>query len=103
MAIERRETTAGNEAKGMKAHKFLGSLKDALMAAGREDTALPPALPAAASAHAASDDKIVIPAAAKPVSPSAEEAARLARIAPAPKVQDASPSPASEPDTPPTT
>src|SRR6185437_9827723 len=51
----------------------------------------------------ASDDKIVIPAAAKPVSPSAEEAARLARIAPAPKVQDTSPSSASEPDTPPTT
>ena len=69
MAIERRETTAGNEAKGMKAHKFLGSLKDALMAAGREDTALPPALPAVASAHAASDDKIVVPAPAKPVSP----------------------------------
>ena len=43
MAIERHETTAGNEAKGMKAHKFLGSLKDALMAAGREDTALPQA------------------------------------------------------------
>ena len=103
MAIERRETTAGNEAKGMKAHKFLGSLKDALMAAGREDTALPPALPAAASAHAASDDKIVVPAPAKPVSPSAEEAARLARLEPAPKVQDAGPPPASEPDTPPTT
>ena len=51
MAIERRETTAGNEAKGMKAHKFLGSLKDALMAAGREDTALPPALPAALPAQ----------------------------------------------------
>ena len=85
MAIERRETTAGNEAKGMKAHKFLGSLKDALMAAGREDTALPPALPAAASAHPASDDKIVVPAPAKAVSPSAEEAARLARLEPAPK------------------
>ena len=103
MAIERRETTAGNEAKGMKAHKFLGSLKDALMAAGREDTALPPALPAVASAHPASDDKIVVPAPAKAVSPSAEEAARLARLEPAPKVQDAGPPPASEPDTPPTT
>mgnify|MGYP001551092043 CR=1 FL=1 len=36
MAIERRETTAGSEAKAVKAHKFLGSLKDALLAAGRE-------------------------------------------------------------------
>ena len=92
MVIERRETTAGNEAKGMKAHKFLGSLKDALMAAGREDTALPPALPAAASAHAASDDKIVVPAPAKPVSPSAEEAARLARLKNAEKIEVQAPS-----------
>ncbi len=37
MAIERGETTAGNEAKAVKAHKFLGSLRDALMAAGRDD------------------------------------------------------------------
>ena len=92
MVIERRETTAGNEAKGMKAHKFLGSLKDALMAAGREDTALPPALPAAASAHAASDDKIVVPAPARPVSPSAEEAARLARLKNAEKIEVQAPS-----------
>ena len=51
MAIERGETTAGNGAKAVKAHKFLGSLKDALMAAGREDTA--PVAPPAASAPVA--------------------------------------------------
>jgi hypothetical protein len=35
MAIERGETTGGNEAKAAKAHKFLGSLREALLAAGR--------------------------------------------------------------------
>jgi hypothetical protein len=103
MAIERRETTAGNEAKAVKAHKFLGSLKDALLAAGREDTVSPPALPAAPSAHAVSDNKIAIAVPAKAASPSAEEAARLARLEPAPKIQDTNSSPAAEPDSPPTT
>ena len=103
MAIERRETTGGNEAKGMKAHKFLGSLKDALMAAGREDTAVPPAVPPALPANGASDDKIAVPAPAKVASPSAEEAARLARLEPAPRIENAQPSAVAELDSPPTT
>ncbi|CAA2142927.1 FHA domain-containing protein [Hyphomicrobium sp. ghe19] len=114
MAIERGETTAGNEAKAVKQHKFLGSLRDALMAAGRDDTApagaaraktpdsaaaapaSPPAAPVAAIA-----EKSPSVSAAAPEILSAEEAARLARTPPAPKVPDlAAPS---DPDQPPTT
>ena len=110
MAIERGETTAGNGAKSVKAHKFLGSLKDALLAAGREDT-VPAASPAASpttprppSATAASDDKGPPPLTAKPASPNAEEAARLARASAAAKVPDPALSSATkEADSPPTT
>jgi hypothetical protein len=112
MAIERGETTAGKEAKAMKAHKFLGSLKDALMAAGRDDTApaaaatptasapiaVPP-LPAAASKDAAPAE----PATPKQSSPSAEEAARLARTGPVIRIPDPNLTPANETDQPPTT
>ncbi len=110
MAIERGETTAGNGAKAVKAHKFLGSLKDALMAAGREDTA--PVAPPAASApvavtpqpqSATNEDKGQPPLTAKPASPSAEEAARLARAAAAKAPDPALASAAKEQDLPPTT
>ncbi|HML28222.1 MAG TPA: FHA domain-containing protein [Hyphomicrobium sp.] len=91
MAIERGETTSGNEAKGGKPHKFLGSLRDALMAAGRDDTspgaaaptpaksAAPPPAPAAKSEEASSPNTEVL---------SAEEAARLARTGPEPKIPE---------------
>lgn len=99
MAVERGETTAGNEAKAMKAHKFLGSLRDALMAAGRDDTApaaaAPAPIPASPAAGAApglaasSEEKIAPPSlAAKPEVLSAEEAARLARTGPEPKIPE---------------
>jgi FHA domain len=98
MAVERGETTAGNEAKAMKAHKFLGSLRDALMAAGRDDTAPaaavsapvpPPPATAVAGATASKEEKITPPPiTAKPEVLSAEEAARLARTGPEPKIPE---------------
>lgn len=105
-----RGDAAGFGAKGAKAHKFLGSLKDALMAASREDTApvkdgtpavvvKPSGVIAAALAQpaVAAGDK---PApASNPAVPSAEEAARLARTGPALKPFDR----AIESDAPPTT
>lgn len=108
------ETTAGNEAKAAKAHKFLGSLRDALMAAGRDDTA--PAPVAAASAavpapppsalagtSASKEDKITPQSpAAKPEALSAEEAARLARTGPEPKIPERLGVP-NDTDAPPTT
>jgi hypothetical protein len=98
MAIEQQETTSGNEAKGMKAHKFLGSLKDALLAAGRDDTPMtPPALPANGEAQ-----KPVSATQAKAPSPSADEAARLARAEQSIKLPEAATGVA-EPDAPPTT
>jgi hypothetical protein len=111
MAVERGETTGGNEAKGAKPHKFLGSLRDALMAAGREDTAVPPPPPAQArpqegvtpSPTATSNEKPPAPSPAqKSEIPSAEEAARLARTGPEPKIPEGFGLP-KEADAPPTT
>jgi hypothetical protein len=113
MAIERGETTAGNEAKGGRPHKFLGSLRDALMAAGRDETApaaavaapaqvqpvAPPPVPAARS-----EEPKPIPVAAASDSLSAEEAARLARTGPEPKIPERFGLPKEkEADSPPTT
>lgn len=84
MAIERGETTGGNEAKAVKAHKFLGSLREALLAAGKDDAPLeitPSPKPKSVSA-AANDGHTPPPLPPKPQSLSAEEAARLARTAP---------------------
>jgi len=86
MASERGETTGGNEAKAAKAHKFLGSLREALLAAGKDDAPLEIAQspkPRSVSA-AANDDHTPPPLPPKPQSLSAEEAARLARTAPEP-------------------
>ncbi len=111
MTIERGETTAGNEAKAVKQHKFLGSLRDALMAAGRDDTAPAgaarsnPAAPQAAASVApavAAVEKVSPPPVITPESPSAEEAARLARTPPEPKMPDRIAGP-NETDPPPTT
>ena len=111
MTIERGETTAGNEAKAVKQHKFLGSLRDALMAAGRDDTApagaarANPAVPqAAASAMppAAAAEKASPPPVPAPEIPSAEEAARLARTPLEPKMPDRTAGP-NETEQPPTT
>jgi hypothetical protein len=103
---ERGETTAGNEAKAAKGHKFLGSLRDALLAAGRDDAPIEiaPPKPAAAAAKPLDDEKGPPPLPPKPQSLSAEEAARLARTAPEPK--PAAPEPiaaAKDADVPPTT
>jgi hypothetical protein len=103
MAIEQQETTSGNEAKGMKAHKFLGSLKDALLAAGRDDTPMtPPALPPTAIPANGEAQKPASAAPAQATSPSAEEAARLARAEQSIRLPEAAP-PVAEPDAPPTT
>jgi hypothetical protein len=97
MADVRGETSAGGAALGARAGKFLGSLKDALVAAGREDS---PAAPLAAVPVTA----VAAPAAAMaPPLPSAEEAARLARTIPVARVLLTPPEPAIEPDAPPTT
>ncbi|MFT3732481.1 MAG: FHA domain-containing protein [Hyphomicrobium sp.] len=113
MSVERGETTAGNEAKGAKPHKFLGSLRDALMAAGRDETT--PGRPAVAAAPAKSpsppqvqaattDDVVPPPIASKPDVLSAEEAARLARSGPEPKIPEGlGLSKEKEADAPPTT
>ena len=68
------ETTAGHEAKAAKAHKFLGSLRDALMAAGRDDAPIemtPQPKPAPA-AKPITDEKAPPPLPPKPQSLSAE-------------------------------
>jgi hypothetical protein len=111
MAVERGETTAGNEAKSPKAHKFLGSLRDALLAAGRDDTVPGPApvpvkakpLSAApAPAPAGEENLAPPPPVTKPEVLSAEEAARLARSGPEPKIPEGLGRPP-ETDAPPTT
>jgi hypothetical protein len=105
MAVEG-ETTAGHEAKAAKAHKFLGSLRDALMAAGRDDAPIEMAQPPkpATSATPAADEQAPPPLPPKPQSLSAEEAARLARTAPEPKPEGSEPlDAANESDVPPTT
>ena len=83
MTGEGTETTGGREAK-VKAHKFLGSLKDALLAAGRdEQPAVPPPLAPPAPAAKSETDANASEATPRPSGPSAEEAARIARTAPA--------------------
>lgn len=80
------------EEKAVRAGRFLGSLKDALVAASRDDTQpgpkldLPPAPASTAAAPPAADLAAPQPAAAvaPPASPSAEEAARQARSAAGP-------------------
>ncbi|MFN0217683.1 MAG: FHA domain-containing protein [Hyphomicrobium sp.] len=87
MEHERGEASEGHAAKGAKPTGFFGSLKDALLAAGRDDT-VPAGVPAAPA---------VPPALAKPAAESvpaqasglsAEEAARLARAGAATKPVD---------------
>lgn len=111
MAVERGEPNAGNAEKAGKPHKFLGSLRDALMAAGRDDTAAPAASPSAQGSLAApppatpvkSEDKMTPPPLApKPEILSAEEAARLARSGPDGKIPERLGAPR-ETDAPPTT
>ncbi len=107
MAVERGETTAGNEAKAAKPHKFLGSLRDALMAAGRDETSPGPSpapAPTTASAPKAATktDDVPPPVISKPEVLSAEEAARLARMGPEPKNPESLSVP-NEKDAPPTT
>jgi hypothetical protein len=93
MIEERGEKPAdqnGQHAKMTKAGAFLGSLKDALLAAGRDEMPSSPAKFVAAPAAAASNVAIALrpalekvqaaaPAPVPAASPSAEEAARLAR------------------------
>ena len=101
MDHERGETTMSDDAKNAKANGFFGSLKDALMAAGRDDTqpaiaaqtpppikAAPPAS-AAAAAPVTPPSPAVAPVQAAPApSPSAEEAARIAKYGSAAKPAD---------------
>lgn len=110
MAIERGETTAGREAKGGKPHKFLGSLRDALTAAGRDETAPAPIAAAPAIVQPVAPPPVPVrsedpkPAPAAADSPSAEEAARLARTGPEPKIPERFSLPKEkESDAPPTT
>lgn len=93
MAIERGEESAGRAAaRAVKHPSLLGSLKDALRAAGREDggnggASLPEivhrAIPLAPAAGSHEPRTIAVQA---PEPPSAAEAARLARTLPADKV-----------------
>lgn len=105
MENERADDTAGGSPKGkVAANRFFGSLKDALLAAGRDELPGPPAngqphrqghaAPAAAPVPAAA------PAPAKALS--AEEAARLARTSVS-GGGDAAPAQATVSDGPPTT
>ncbi len=99
MTIERAEPVTGATPNGAKG--FLGSLKDALLAASRDE--LPVAVTPPATVKPA---KLIELAAVQPppialpaVIPRAEEAARLARTMPVPRAVDRH----SEPDAPPTT
>ncbi len=98
MATERGETSANNGARVVKGGRFLGSLKDALMAAGRDDAQ------GASVIVTPPDPKAVAAVSAQPMiqlappiqvvvapSPSAEEAARAARTMPAPKTAERQP------------
>ena len=91
MIEERGEKVVSDDAKA-KAAGFLGSLKDALLAAGRDEMPSSPArmaaqsipiTPIAPAAERATEADVK--AQAPQQSPSAEEAARLARAAPAPR------------------
>lgn len=102
MTIERGNESTAGAVKGAKAGRFLGSLKDALLAAGRDDApaAQMQVLPEEQKVHAKPAQAAVIalpppreperrdavasaPQAVLPPSPRAEEAARLARTIPA--------------------
>lgn len=111
MAGERGETSSGNAAKGgAKAHGFLGSLKDALLAAGRDETAPVVVEPAKAPDMDMKKLEVIAlppptPAAESPApqpSPSAAEAARMARNAATGRPAKAAMTPA-DADGPPTT
>ena len=116
MTIERGESNAGATVTGakagaVKAGSFLGSLKDALLAASRDELPVAAAVPAP---HAVTPPLPVV-AAAKvielpppPVSlpaviPRAEDAARIARTMPAPRSPSRSNDRLVEADAPPTT
>ena len=115
MTIERGQanalgTATGAKAGAVKAGRFLGSLKDALLAASRDELpaaavtagivvqqAVAPPLPVVAAVKAVElpPPPVSLPA----VIPRAEDAARLARTMPVPRAVDRH----SEPDAPPTT
>lgn len=82
MSVEGAEFSGEWDAKA-KAHKFLGSLKDALLAAGRDEhaAASPPPLAQVAPPAAVATSEAASPRPA--LGPSAEEAARMARTVPA--------------------
>lgn len=109
MIEERGEKTVADDAKAGKAAGFLGSLKDALLAAGRDEMPSSPARMAAQvipiTPIAPAADRPAQPAAAaQPAqSPSAEEAARLARAAPAAHRPEKITAPSVERDAVPTT
>jgi hypothetical protein len=112
MATDRGDMSADNEAKGGKPHKFLGSLRDALTAAGRDDTtpggapraAQPKGAAPSATPAAKNEEAMTTPPPLPPKSNvlSAEEAARLARTGPEPKIPESFAVP-KEKDAPPTT
>ena len=79
MDNERGDDAMAHEAKGAKPNGFFGTLKDALMAAGRDELADQPAASGPQKANAAATP--MAPAVAPPRL-SAEDAARLARSAP---------------------
>jgi hypothetical protein len=117
MIEERGEKAAdqnGQNAKLTKAGAFLGSLKDALLAAGRDEMPSSPAKFVAAPAAATSSVAIAFrpalekvqaaaPAQVPAASPSAEEAARLARATPATRPVERAPERPAEIDSVPTT
>ena len=117
MTVERSNETTGGAPKVAKAGRFLGSLKDALLAASRDE------LPAAANqaespanAKSAQPAMIALPPPrqverpvasianpATPATPSAEEAARMARTMPANRAIERTPDRHVEYASPPTT
>ena len=119
MIEERGEKSTANGGMVAKGAGFLGSLKDALLAAGRDEM---PSSPARLAANAPVAATLAKPAIAKPVvaasqaanpmpaasvastaSPSAEEAARMARTAPVARVADTPAEKPAEVDAVPTT
>lgn len=118
MSDERGEKSAGDDLKIVKGGGFLGSLKDALLAAGRDEMPSSPARmaaqpiaiqtlkpavakPALVAANTNASDGNANPPPAQ--SPSAEEAAKLARAAPAARTPDKNSAPTIERDAVPTT
>ena len=100
MTTERGQPSAGHGAKAIKAGRFLGSLKDALLAAGRDDAQGAAVIVTPAKNQ---ESKVVPVVAASPPammqiappvavpSPSAEDAARAARTMPAAKALERGP------------